>query len=525
MAKNKNEGEVVVRSFPRKKQAARTGKPRKIATTSLRMGRTAYAMTGNTMLGAGGNFYSPELSTDFLELPQSIDERRNFYRFFYDHEPFVGQAIDLHDDLPFSKVRLAMPIARNRDLAEQAMRFCERWVREVHLLQRLLEISHEYHLLGEAVIFCEDTSPEMPRSVREREIREITAEGEIIEQWEEYEDADDREVEWLKKNYKGWTAIRCLPPEQVHIDSFPFTDEKLIKLVPDSKTVDIVQRAQDVGDTQAKRIVASMSEDIVNAILMGEDIILNTDPDAGSFAYVMARKRSQYEPRGQSILQRCLLPGTPIWVKQDGIIQQVAVEDVNDGTYVLTHKGRFQPCEAGSRLVEESVTSLSIEGIEDPLRLTSDHRVLRVAENGEEEWIEAGNLKEGDLVREAYIEPTEEPLTEIDLVAWWQGRSLEGLETESPNIKIPITKDFCYLLGTWLGGGCFWRNLHDVLSVGWDIQNGDLEVVERVREISSQYFLDVQELDSCKIQIKNSLLARWFKNEFRPTGPNKHLPK
>ena len=44
-------------------------------------------------------------STDFLELPQSLDEQRNYYRFFYRSDPFVGQAIDLHTELPLSKLR------------------------------------------------------------------------------------------------------------------------------------------------------------------------------------------------------------------------------------------------------------------------------------------------------------------------------------------------------------------------------------------------------------------------------------
>jgi hypothetical protein len=34
-----------------------------------------------------GNFYSPELSTDFLEMPETLEERRQYYRFFYDNEP------------------------------------------------------------------------------------------------------------------------------------------------------------------------------------------------------------------------------------------------------------------------------------------------------------------------------------------------------------------------------------------------------------------------------------------------------
>jgi len=286
------------------------GKPTKIITSSMRaascgVGNGYGGGAGGTMMGAGGNFYSPELSTDFLELPQSDDEKRNFFRFFYDNDPFVGQAIDLLDELPLSKVRLRKPKARNHELASAALRFCEKWSDRVGLLHRLMEIVHEWNLIGEAHIFAEDTSDDMPEDIEWEVIREVTAEGEIVERREKREDANERAVNWLKKNYKGWTAVRTLPPEQVQIETFPFTDEKLVELIPDSKTKAVINKASQ-GDPHAARVVNSMPQDVVNAISEGRNIPLNTDPDAGSFYYNMARKKSGYEPRGKSILQRCL---------------------------------------------------------------------------------------------------------------------------------------------------------------------------------------------------------------------------
>ncbi len=314
MAKTNNpEDTVKVASIP-DRPSIKTGKPGKIITASMRMasgfgggfsGGGAGGFGGGTQMGAGGNFYSPELSTDFLELPQSLDEQRNFYRFFYKNEPFVRQAVDLVGELALSKLRLRMPEAKNRKLAEASLRFCQRWDRKVKLLHRLIEIVHDYTLIGEVFVFCEDTSPDMPQEIREEPYREITEDGEIVERWNEREGADELEVAWLKKNYKGWTAVRVLPPEQIHMESFPFTDEKMIELVPDSKTKDVIAKA-DQGDNKARRIVDSMPQDVVQAIREGENIPLNTDPEAGSFVHYMARKKSQYEPRGSSVLQSCL---------------------------------------------------------------------------------------------------------------------------------------------------------------------------------------------------------------------------
>ena len=304
MARNNNPADTVKVAEIPPRPNVKVGKPGRVVTTSMRM-KTAFPTVGGTTLGAGGNFYSPELSTDFLELPQTTDEQRNYYRFFYDHDEFIGQAIDLTAELPLSKIRLRMPEAKNRKIAEQAMRFCQRWARKIGLLHRLISIVHDYFLVGEAFVFCEDTSPDMPPDVRAYPIREVKEDGSTEEKWLEHPDADDRAVAWLKKNYQGWTAVRVLPPEQIHMESFPFTNEKLIELVVDSKTKAIVQKAQQ-GDLRAQQIVDSMPQEIVEAVITGQNLPLNTDPDAGSFCFHLARKKSDYEPRGKSVLQRCL---------------------------------------------------------------------------------------------------------------------------------------------------------------------------------------------------------------------------
>jgi hypothetical protein len=305
MMQEQIEGAEEVAKVPGREKVS-TGKPKKVVTTNLRAKTASFPNGGGTMGGSGGNFYSPELSTDFLELPQSLDEQRNYYRFFYRSDPFVGQAIDLHTELPLSKVRLNIPKAQDRDLARRSLEFCEKWARDVGLLHRLIEIVHDYYLLGEVFIFVEDGSPDMPEDIRQELVRVVNEEtGDAVEEWRDRDDADARAVDWLKKNYKGWSAIRVLPPEQIHMEAFPFTDERIIELIPDSKTKDLINQA-DAGDAQAFRVVDSMPADVVSSIRMGENISLNTDPEAGSFVYYMSRKKSQYEARGHSILERCI---------------------------------------------------------------------------------------------------------------------------------------------------------------------------------------------------------------------------
>lgn len=298
--KAQNEGATVVRKLPPLKK----GKPDQIITSAMRMKLGYTSWGGNTTQGAGGNFYSPELSTDFLELPQSRDEKRNYYRFFYRTNGYVHGAVNFNTIMPLSKVRIYPAKAANKELAKKATRFCTRWAQRINLLHRLIEIQHETNLIGEAFVFAEDKSPDMPPDVTHEPIRKVMEE-EIIEDWAERPDANERAIAWLKKNYKGWTALRVLPPEQVNMRAFPFTDEKIMELIPDSETRNIVNAAFQ-GDEDAIRVVNSMPATVVESVYHGNNIPLGTDPEAGSFCYHMARKKSQYEPRGVSLLEPIL---------------------------------------------------------------------------------------------------------------------------------------------------------------------------------------------------------------------------
>lgn len=287
-----------------------TGKPKRLPkVASMKLGYTGGGLgTTSTIDASFGNFYSPELSTDFLELPQSRSEQWAYYRSFYENNPFVGQAIDLHTELPLSKIRINIPKAKDREIALAATEFCERWARRVNLLHRLISIVHEYHLIGEVFIFAEDNNPDMPEELLYETIpvlgEDEEGNGVVFEERRPKEQTDEA-IAWLKKNYVGWTSIQCLPPEQMKMEGFNFTKEKIFEMVPDAKTRRAIQMAEQ-GDPNMQRVVSSMPVDVVSAVREGRNIPFNTDPDAGSFVYYMANKKSDYTDRGRSILGRCL---------------------------------------------------------------------------------------------------------------------------------------------------------------------------------------------------------------------------
>ena len=136
---------------------------KKYATTTFGFNtRTAAGIgysSGGSMDSTQGNFYSPQLSTDFLEKPQNQRERRAWYRHFYHSNEFVGQAIDLHSTLPLSKIRLEKPHGENQEQCEYVYNFFMEMCEEIKLFKSLLEISHEYYLLGSCYCFNEDHEP------------------------------------------------------------------------------------------------------------------------------------------------------------------------------------------------------------------------------------------------------------------------------------------------------------------------------------------------------------------------------
>jgi hypothetical protein len=128
-------------------------KMKKYATTTFGFGiKSASYGGGYSSSGVSestsGNFYSPQLSTDFLEKPQNLRERRAWYRHFYNSNEFVGQAIDLHSTLPLSKIRLEKPHGSNTEQCDYVYEFFVEMCSEIKLFKVLLEVSHDYNLLG-----------------------------------------------------------------------------------------------------------------------------------------------------------------------------------------------------------------------------------------------------------------------------------------------------------------------------------------------------------------------------------------
>jgi hypothetical protein len=248
--------------------------------------RTSYASGGDDR---GGTYDVP---TYFVEMndknggviywPTTLREKYSWYRYFYRTDAYVGRALDLLTDLPMSKLTLNMPKAKGmtKKQKEEINNFYDHMMERLGLFDVLRSSLFEVNCIGNSFLFHE---------------------------W------DDK--------MKMWSSIQMLPPEEVSVFQFPFSDKKRIEYRPERLIGLIKQHDSDNGEeggfnysdsssdsSLSSDIVDLIPEDIKNMINESGAIMMDSDPMSGSFTYHMTRKRAPYLELGASLLERILVP-------------------------------------------------------------------------------------------------------------------------------------------------------------------------------------------------------------------------
>jgi hypothetical protein len=120
-------------------------------------------------------YYNFEFPVDSLELPQSRKEELKFYRLSYDRDPIVSRAIDLHTELPMSKMILEKPKSSSEAFTDYIYDFYQALVSDTELFDSLLQATKEYWLIGEAFLYVEDSEEDVP--LCEEAAKQIKARG------------------------------------------------------------------------------------------------------------------------------------------------------------------------------------------------------------------------------------------------------------------------------------------------------------------------------------------------------------
>lgn len=224
-----------------------------------------------------------------LYFPTNLKEKYQFYRYFYRNDPYVGAAIDLHTDLPMSKITLKMPPMNNIKRRNLIKKKYESMCEKLKLFTKLQSILFDYWVIGNVFVFCQ-----------------------------------------YDPKLKEFVKLVILPPEDVNITKYPLSDDSLI-VYNQEQVVELVKRLKSLNkdynnfdfylndintyDSLSdldKRILESIPKELLQHIFDNESINFDTDPYAGgelgSFCFHLARRKHEYATLGSSILERIFIP-------------------------------------------------------------------------------------------------------------------------------------------------------------------------------------------------------------------------
>ena len=229
---------------------------------AMRMVQAASA--GVNIMQSGPAFYHPDFEPSSILLPQDQLEKNAWARHFYKNDPIVATAIDLHAELPLSKIKLAMPKGKDK---ERNRRILEYFVRMIgnqgcDLFDKLLQAAVEYNKIGNVFL------------------------------WVQLSD-DNR---WCE-------SITLLDPDYVTAEKLEWVGRMTAELVPTQNIKSIVENGPDHPRTGL--LFRAIPPDIRDIIASGRNVTLNCDPRRGSHVAHIARKMSDFDKWGVSMIERC----------------------------------------------------------------------------------------------------------------------------------------------------------------------------------------------------------------------------
>jgi hypothetical protein len=208
-------------------------------------------------------FYHPDFEPSSLILPKDRIEINSWCNYFYKYDALVATSIDMHSELPLSKIRLDVPKTNNKKLANKILEHYVNMIGNtgIDLFNKLLMIGVEYHKIGNA-------------------------------------------FPWAQMNSANtsWDRLVCLNPDYLHIEKLSLTNAISINLVPDDRLRHIVHAGP--YDEKTGLLYQTLSDDVIEKVGVGKEIPLPTDPNEGSHVAHLARKLADYAEWGTSLIER-----------------------------------------------------------------------------------------------------------------------------------------------------------------------------------------------------------------------------
>jgi len=247
------------------------GKPRKYDKRLLRVvdkmsrsfNKTANCGGGANVKNSMPGFYHPEFEPSSIMLPRDYREVNAWCRYFYKYEPLVSTSVDCHSELPISTIRMSLPQSKDknksRKIQEEYEDMCS--TEGIDLFNKLLQMGVEYYKLGNVFPFAR----------------------------------------WSDKK-RRWSKLTLLDPDYIELEKLQFTDIMRIDLIPNEQLKKVVNGGP--ANPKTGILFKAIPEDVVELVMTGKKIPLNTNPNNGSHVAHIAYKMADYDLVGTGIIER-----------------------------------------------------------------------------------------------------------------------------------------------------------------------------------------------------------------------------
>lgn len=189
--------------------------------------------------------FSPLFLLANLNLPRDRVTMNSWNRIYYDTNPIVRNAINLHSSYPMSKINIS---CKNKKVQQ----FFLEWSEKIDLYSVIYGVSLEYWKLGEVFPYAE-----------------------------------------LDSDTGTWNRITVLNPDYVHVKKSVIGDQSIVSLMPDAN----LKRMITSSDPADLMIRSKLPEHIVNYVKKNQNIPL----DAFNVSHLKLLS-SPYDIRGTSII-------------------------------------------------------------------------------------------------------------------------------------------------------------------------------------------------------------------------------
>jgi len=440
-----------------------------------------------------------EQNGGLLYWPVSIREKYQWFRYFTRSDPHVGSAIDLHTDLPISRIGFTMPKLKDDpdgSKARKCLNKCQKWADTIGLFDRLMEMIFEWNVIGNC----------FPGNHRVHTPKGMVPISEVREN--DYVLTHKGVFHKVLKTMRRWTSERLVSIELDNINGFKFTPTKEHPILLRKNNEDIFVKASDVRRGDYVSLWQNNNNIEVSEINVVDDLKKNKI------------LKSKYD-------EVC-------WLNNENIVVKYKTNGgVTYNTAEIKEKLLNYLSSIDSPVLMNCIDLAEKLEISDSSRLRNAAYSLKKKGAIKTKWIN-GKSKEGKVGGSSIKwYPLKNKLSVNDIYyREWE----KELNLSIKNIK--VDEDFMYLLGYWFGDGWLWKykRQKSCSYLAWDIciDKKDKKSFKKLEEVCFRVFgedkVSITDSSYCNddlnhVIVEDPIFCEWWAYNFGENSSNKKIPE